>query len=100
MQAIEFTTEADTIHITIERNALNVALLAQVNEYLQGLMQPLEATSTISASTITASELRRLPPNERKRIIAEQFARASELYTKNPDALVEDASDWGDVYAR
>lgn len=39
---------------------------------------------------MTASELRRLPPNERKRIIAEQFAQASELYTKNPDALVED----------
>lgn len=95
MQAIEFTTEANTIHIIIERNALNTALLAQVNEYLQGLMQPLEATSTM-----TASELRRLPPNERKRIIAEQFARASELYTKNPDALVEDVSDWSDVYAR
>ena len=95
MQAIEFTTEANTIHITIERNALNTALLAQVNEYLQGLMPPLETTSTI-----TASELRRLPANERKRIIAEQFVRASELYTKNPDALVEDASDWSDVYAR
>jgi hypothetical protein len=83
------------IHITIERNALNSEILAQVNEYLQGLM-PVESTNT---ATITASELRRLPPNERKRIIASQFARASKLYADNPDAVVEDASDWSDVYA-
>ena len=96
MQAIEYSADAHAIRITIERNALDSALVAQVNEYLQGLIQP----STESAKPITASELRRLPPNERKRIMAEQFARASELYKENPDAIVEDASDWSDVYAR
>jgi hypothetical protein len=76
MQAIEFSTEANLIRITIERNALSAALLAQVTEYLQSLMERVE-------TPITASALRRLPSDERKRIIAEQFAQASKLYEES-----------------
>ena len=38
----------------------------------------------------SATELRRLSPEVRKRILAEQMERAGELYRRNPDLVVED----------
>lgn len=38
----------------------------------------------------TATELRKLPREARKRILAEQMERAAELYRLNPDLIVED----------
>ncbi len=49
--------------------------------------------------TLTATQIRALPPEERKRIVAAQLAEAAHLYSEHPDALVEDVSDWSNVYA-
>ena len=38
----------------------------------------------------SASALRRLPPETRQRILAEQMERAAEIYRQNPDLVVED----------
>ena len=99
MQALECTASADAVYITIERKALSTALVAQVNEYLRELLSTPEQSAPITANSPSASELRRLPPDERRRIMAEQFANAAVMYAENPDAIVEDTSDWSDVYA-
>lgn len=96
MNSLELTTNDHLICITIERQAVTPALVAQVEAYLQGFL----VDSLPEPPITTAAILRRLPREERRRIMAEQFNNAASLYSEHPDALVEDASDWSEVYAR
>lgn len=46
----------------------------------------------LSASpTLTAAELMRLPPAERRRILANQARQAEVFYRQNPEIIAEDA---------
>ena len=44
-----------------------------------------------SAPALSAIELMRLPPAERRRILASQARQAEALYRQNPEMIVEDA---------
>ena len=44
-----------------------------------------------SAPVLSATELMRLPPAERRRILASQARQAEALYRQNPEMIVEDS---------
>lgn len=68
MHTLEITSNADVVCITIDRAALNAAMLTRITNELQAFVAPSEP--------LTASDIRRLPLHERDRILAEQTARA------------------------
>ena len=44
-----------------------------------------------SAPVLSATELMRLPPAERRRILASQARQAEALYRQNPEMIVDDS---------
>ena len=44
-----------------------------------------------NAPVLSATELMRLPPAERRRILASQARQAEALYRQNPEMIVEDS---------
>ncbi len=79
MQAIELTTNADVVCITIERTALNTVTLKRINDVLLELMGAEEHVKTHQLA-LTAKEMRRLPPEEREAILASQTQLALQDY--------------------
>jgi hypothetical protein len=55
----------------------------------QAVLTFIQELSTTPA--LSAAELMRLPPAERRRILASQARQAEALYRQNPEIIVEDA---------
>jgi hypothetical protein len=71
MQTLEITTSPNVVCITVERSALNTAMLSRITDMLQELIP-----SKPTPQALTASELRRLPLHERDAILAAQTQAA------------------------
>jgi hypothetical protein len=71
MPAIELTTNPDVVCLTIERASLNAATVQRINEVLLELIGTAEHNKT-PQTALTASELRRLLPEERDAILTAQ----------------------------
>jgi hypothetical protein len=81
MQTLEFTENERTIMIAIDRTALNGQTLSEITSYLQGLMV---STHDLQWS---AHELRRVPPEQRDALLAQQAATDADY------EIVEDGYD-------
>lgn len=54
----------------------------------QAVLNFIQELST--SPTLSAAELMRLPPDERRRILANQARQAETLYRENPELIAED----------
>lgn len=84
MHSVEFATTDSAVFITIDRANLNNATLEQVSGYLRTLIAPIP---TAYPSALTASQLRRLPKEERFSILQAQTALVQDY------EIIEDDQD-------
>ncbi|MCP4399549.1 MAG: hypothetical protein GY801_19890 [bacterium] len=64
---------------------------------IERLIQQIE--SFINSETLSAREIMKLPPNEKQRIVAEQFQEAEQLYKEHPEMIVSEGNssmEWGE----
>lgn len=73
MQSLEITTSPNVVCITVERTALDSAMLTRITDVLREFT---EGHSSHTPVNLTASELRRLPLHERDAILAMQTQAA------------------------
>ncbi len=101
------TIQKQTVYAWLRSGKLSGVKLGKIwrvsERHLQGYLgekTPLPSSqNSSSVQHLTATQIRSLPPEERKRIVAEQLAEAANLYAEHPEAIVSDLSDWSNVYA-
>lgn len=101
------TIQKQTVYAWLRSGKLSGVKLGKIWRVSEGHLQGYLGEKTPSPSSqsptpvqpLTATQIRSLPPEERKRIVAEQLAEAAKLYAEHPEAIVSDLSDWSNVYA-